>query len=239
MAMDFEPLPMDFDLRGDDGLRTPNQGSRAPATPGGGDATLRRRRARTRQLQRGFWQELEAEDVAGLLERTRDHLVEKGGRDWQVISLEDEVGALWRSIESANADVTLIFGALNAKKLRKPQPLSSPVEASLRKALLLLQNGHCLTTSWEEWHQQAPSSQTRPLVAENREVCVLLYGRPIGDEEKEEPGDARTILREAGEGTEMAVTSKRAQVGVAEDPRQSWACHSSPDVESYESEQSL
>ena len=69
-TMDFEP---------------PNQGSRAPATPGGGDATLRRRRARTRQLQRGFWQELEAEDVAGLLERTRDHLVEKGGRDWQVI----------------------------------------------------------------------------------------------------------------------------------------------------------
>lgn len=181
---------------GDDGLRTSNQGSGAPATPGGGDATLRRRRARTRQLQRGFWQKLEAEDVAGLLERTRDHLIEKGGRDWQVISLEDEVGALWKSIESANSDVTLIFGALNAKKLRKPQPLGSPVEAPLRKALLLLQNGHCLTTSWEEWRQQAPSSQTRPLVAENREVCVLLYGRPIGDEEEEEPGDARTLLRE-------------------------------------------
>ena len=178
-----------------DGLRTPTNGSKAPATPGG-DATLRRRRARTRQLQRGFWQKTEAEDVAGLLERTRDHLVEKGGKDWQIIAIDDEVGALWKSLESANADVTLVFGALNAKKLRKPQPLSSPLEAPLRKALLMLQNGQCLTTSWEEWHQQAPSSQTRPLVAENREVCVLLYGKPIGEEDKEEPGDPRSLLRE-------------------------------------------
>ena len=65
---------------GDDGLRTPNQGPRAPATPGGGDATLRRRRARTRQLQRGFWQELEAEDVAGLLEDKRSFGRERGKR---------------------------------------------------------------------------------------------------------------------------------------------------------------
>ncbi|CAK9086452.1 Retrovirus-related Pol polyprotein from transposon RE1 (Retro element 1) (AtRE1) [Includes: Protease RE1 [Durusdinium trenchii] len=74
------------------------------------------------------------------MDNAKEWLVERGGTDWQLIPLEEELGKMWASQESANADVLLIFCAANARKLRKRQPFASPAEATLRKSLLLLRN---------------------------------------------------------------------------------------------------
>eukprot|EP00438_Fugacium_kawagutii_P008061 Skav219569 [mRNA] locus=scaffold3203:12014:25029:+ [translate_table: standard] len=175
---------------GDDGFRTPaaGDGLQTPAppgdglrTPGGDERVLRRRKARSRQLQRGFWMPVESVDLSSLLQNTLAHLQDQGGHDWQIIPLDSELGARWYSFESANAEVTLVFASLKARRLRKPQPHASPLEVPLRKAFLFLQEEKCLTTSWEEWRQLAPSSQTRPLVAENRKLCVITYGKALGE----------------------------------------------------------
>lgn len=106
-------------------------------TPGG---TMRRKRPRTRQLQRGFWQQVDNANTKEAMDNAKEWLVERGGTDWQLIPLEEELGKMWASQESANADVLLIFCAANARKLRKCQPFASPAEATLRKSLLLLGN---------------------------------------------------------------------------------------------------
>ena len=168
----------------------------APQTPGtpGGNRTLRRR-PRTRQLQRGFWTQIQSVDLSNLLERTLEWLEDRGGTDWQVVPLGEDLGHDWLVYESANVELQLVLASTNAKKLRKPQPFMSPLEAPLRKANLLLRSRVCLSTSWEEWHQLAPTSQTRPLVAEQRAVCVLCFGKPLGevhdDAEAQEDSRAR------------------------------------------------
>ena len=53
-----------------------------------------------------------------------------------------------------------------------------------------------MSTGWEEWTQLAPSSQTRPLVAEGRELCVILFGRPLGEVEQPDADDPRARERE-------------------------------------------
>lgn len=116
-----------------------------------------------------------------LLERTQEFLEEKGGRDWQIVPLNNELGLDWMSYESASAEVVLILAALQARKLRKPQPFLSPAEAPLKKSDLLLASGSCLSTSWEDWHQLSPAAQGRPLVANERKVCVILFGKPLGE----------------------------------------------------------
>ena len=165
----------------------------APATPGG---PLRRKRPRTRQLQRGFWQEVSNTDVADLLQRTKEWLVERASNDWQILPLTEDLGRDWESVESAEAEVVLILVADKAKKLRKPQPHASPAEVPLRKSFLLLRNGSCLTTGWEELAQLAPSSQVRPLVAQQRELCVIVFGKPLGDIEQPVEADPRAQAKE-------------------------------------------
>lgn len=107
----------------------------APATPGG---TFRRRRPKTRQLQRGFWIQFSPEPLQALLERTHEWLENRGGTDWQVIPLSEDVGRDWMVYESANAELQLILASTNARKLRKPQPFASPLEAPLGKSSSLL-----------------------------------------------------------------------------------------------------
>ena len=165
----------------------------APATPGG---PLRRKRPRTRQLQRGFWQEVSNTDVADLLQRTKEWLVERASNDWQILPLTEDLGRDWESVESAEAEIVLILVADKAKKLRKPQPHASPAEVPLRKSFLLLRNGSCLTTGWEELAQLAPSSQVRPLVAQQRELCVIVFGKPLGDIEQPVEADPRAQAKE-------------------------------------------
>ena len=101
------------------------------------------------------------------------------------------------SHESASSEVVLCMASLKAKKLRKPQPHGSPADMPLRKAFLFLQDGQMLTTSWEDWHQLAPSSQTRPLVAEKRILCVILFATVLGEVPRPDPSDPRVALREA------------------------------------------
>ena len=163
--------------------------------PRRGDQTLQRRRRKTRQLQRGFWMQVRSPELHELLQRSRQFLEDRGAREWQVVPKGSEIGRDWIHHESGQSDVKVILGSLNARRLRKPQPLLSPVEAPLRKSCLLLRNGTCLTTDWEDWHQLTPSSQTRPLVSQ-REVCIILYGKPVGEVEDEEAGDPRFDERE-------------------------------------------
>ena len=170
----------------------PAPGTPAPATPGG---TLRRR-PKTRQLQRGFWQQVQSEELADLLDKTLQWLLERGGNGWQVVPLGEELGQSWIVHESANAEVNLILAATDARKLRKPQPFASPAEAPLRKANLLLKNNTCLSTAWEDWFQQAPTTHNRPLVAQQREVCVILFGAPLGEIVRAEPDDSRSMEKE-------------------------------------------
>ena len=171
----------------------PEVGEPSPGTPG----VLRRKRARTRQLQRGFWMHIDSQYLAELLQRTSQELEKLGTRDWQIIPLNEELGQEWVNHESAQAEVTLILASRQAKKLRKPQPHGSPAEMPLRKSNLLLRNGQCLSTSWEEWLQLSPSTQTRPLVAAEREVCVILFGKILGEEAEVEDGvDSRALEKE-------------------------------------------
>ena len=171
----------------------PLVGEPSPGTPG----VLRRKRARTRQLQRGFWMHIDSQYLEELLQKTSQELEKLGTREWQIIPLNEELGQEWVNHESANAEVTLILASRQAKKLRKPQPHGSPAEMPLRKSNLLLKNGQCLSTSWEEWLQLSPSTQTRPLVAAEREVCVILFGKILGDENVvEDGGDSRALEKE-------------------------------------------
>ena len=168
----------------------------APETPGGGGA-LRRKRPRTRQLQRGFWHQVSSVDFQSLLERTRDWLTDHGGSDWQILPLGEDLGHDWLVHESANAELQLVLVSSNARRLRKPQPFLSPAEAPLRKANLLLKNRVCLSTAWEDWAQLAPTSQTRPLVAQQRQLCVICFGKPLGEDPHVEPqSDPRAGERE-------------------------------------------
>ena len=108
----------------------------APATRGG---TFRRRRPKTRQLQRGLWMQFSPEPLQELLERTHEWLENRGGTDWQVIPLSEDVGRDWMVYEPANAELQLILASTNARKLmRKPQPFASPLEAPLGKSSSLL-----------------------------------------------------------------------------------------------------
>ena len=139
-----------------------------------------------------------SEPLKQFLEQTKDWLEHRGGTDWQVIPLSEDLGREWMVYESANSELQLILASLNARKLRKPQPFSSPVESLLRKSNLLLKTGVCLSTSWEEWHQLAPTVQQRPLVAQQRSVCVICFGKPLGDIARpdEQPPDEHMTEKE-------------------------------------------
>ena len=172
---------------------TPMPATPNPATPGG---TLKRRRTRTRQLQRGFWMQVRSPELEDLMSKTSDWLQDRGGVDWQLVPLGEELGQDWLAFESANAEIQVVLASANAKKLRKAQPFASPAEAPLRKSNLLLRNKTCLSTAWEEWHQLAPASQVRPLVAADRQLCVILFGKPLGEDVQGDPADPRATERE-------------------------------------------
>ena len=166
--VDFSPL-------------TPAPATPAPGTPG----ILQRRRARTRQLQRGFWTEIESPDVVDLLERTSEHILEQGAGDWTLLDPNSDLFTEWQSHESANADVVLALCSHRAKRMKKPQPHAGPADVPVRRSYLLLAGGEDgkqgLSTDWEDWAQMAPSSQQRPLVGTHRVFYMVLYGKPAGE----------------------------------------------------------
>ena len=151
--------------------------------------TLRRRRARTRQLQRGMWTNLKDDKVQSLVDATMEVYRDSGSvGGWIIIDKNSEVGQEWRSLESAQADVRLILASVDARRMKKPQPHVQPAEVPLRKTLLYMASKDILSTSWEDWQQLAPSSQLRPFPNQSRVFCITLFGALVGEDEVE-PGD--------------------------------------------------
>ena len=75
-----------------------------------------------------------------------------------------------------------------------PTPSSScvhlgPADVPIRKSFLLLADDKVLTTDWEMWANQAPSSQVRPLVARQRRLYVVTYGTEVGEAIDDHDGD--------------------------------------------------
>ena len=105
------------------------------------DKTLKRRRVRTRQLQRRFWTVVEDPVSKDLLQRTLDMMIEQGVGERLRIHVEDELGREWAAHESAHAEVTLILASRTARRMKKPQPHAGPQEVPLRGSYLLLGSG--------------------------------------------------------------------------------------------------
>ena len=190
----------------DEANEVPDEEEKAPATPGGiaapatpGGLTLQRRRARTRQLQRGFWEEVQDDSLRDLLQATLQRWEFENVQTWCKLDVGSELGEAWRSRESAQAEVHLILISTTARKMRKPQPFAGPSEVPLRRSVLLLKDGKILQTSWEEWSRMSPASQTRPLVAKDRLLYVVLFGKELGATTvvREEQDDDRWAAREA------------------------------------------
>lgn len=146
--------------------------------------TLRRRRVRTRQLQRGAWSVCIESQVKNLVDMTFEVYESSGSAGgWIVIDLNTDVGKAWKSLESAQAEIRLILASKDARRLRKPQPHAQPGDVPLRKTVLWMSNQDILSTGWEDWQQLAPSSQLRPLPNQPRKFCIVLFGCQIGADE--------------------------------------------------------
>ena len=101
------------------------------------------------------------------MELTLEEIQEEERSGW----LESELGKQWSSRESAQAEVRLILYSRTASRMRKPQPHKT------------------LATSWEEWSRMAPASQVRALVAKQRRLYVVLFGKEIGADVVGEPDE--------------------------------------------------
>ena len=157
---------------------------------------LHRRGHRVRQLQRGFWIETESEALVTLLQATLDYVRQEGSEQWNKIDTSGELGQGWVAQESASAEVKLILCSSTARRMKKPQPHFGPHEVPLRKSFLLLGDDQVLTTEWEHWSNQSPSSQVRPLVAANRRLYLVLYGTELGEAKDEEEAADRFLVKE-------------------------------------------
>ena len=144
---------------------------------------LKRRRERTRQLQRGFWSICSDVASQNLLQQTLEYVIEIAAGDWTVLPIADGLGFDWKSHESASADVQLILVSMNARRMKKPQPHASPADVPLRRSYLLLEQDKVLSTSWEEWPKLSPAAQIRPLAQKGRRLYVVLYGKFLGEAE--------------------------------------------------------
>ena len=179
----------------------PEQEGRNPDEPPGGAPAnvraLQRRRPRVRQLQRGFWIEIEDEDLCALLNATLDYVRQEGGDQWNRIDVNGDLGKSWAARESASADIKLILCSTSARRMKKPQPHMGPADVPIRKSFLLLADDKVLTTDWEMWANQAPSSQVRPLMAQQRRLYVVTYGTEVGEALEEHDRDPWRVHEEA------------------------------------------
>ena len=158
---------------------------------GGDEKVLKRKRARTRQLQRGLWTPEEDEELKVLVQRTLEEYREQGAQGWIQFPIDGEVGGMWKNLESARADVQLVAVSSSARRMRKPQPFRGPNEVPLRKGILLMTSSDVLTTGWEDWQKSSPASQIRPLPSQTNQLFVTLFGAELGDgaEDVEMPED--------------------------------------------------
>lgn len=157
-------------------LTTSSRGEQlAPAGKKKEGQTLKRKRARTRQLQRGLVQ-------LSRLRSTLELFQEEGAKDWFRLDEASELFQSWRSSESAADDVVMVLASTTARRFKKPQPFLAAVDAPLGKSYILLK-GQLLTADWEQWLQNSPAAQMRPLIAKDRLlyvaacVCQGAWGR--------------------------------------------------------------
>jgi len=144
--------------------------------------TLQRKRARTKQLQRGLWSRNQEEEVKSLMQGSQQAYAESGmPSGWSILDLRSELGVEWKKLESASAEVTLILMSPDARRLKKPQPHAQPAAMPLRKTYLLMDNDDVLTSGWEEYSQMAPASQIRALPRQPKKLSVTLFGVPVGE----------------------------------------------------------
>ena len=155
---------------------------------------LQRRRARTRQLQRGLWIKDEHHAVRHMMNLTVERYEEDNASDWISLGLKG-LGRCWYDWESSQANVRLILAFRNARRMRKPQPFLDESEAPLRKTFLLMENGDILTTGWEDWRNLSRASQLRPLPAQARKMCLILFGQEVGEDEQihDEDGEEEKV----------------------------------------------
>ena len=147
----------------------------------GDQNVLKRKRARTKQLQRGLWTAEDDEEMKILVQRTLEEYREQGAQGWIQFPLDGEIGKLWKNSESARADVQLVLASSSARRMRKPQPFRGPNEVPLRKGILLMTSSDVLTTGWEDWQKSSPASQLRPLPSQTNQFFVTLFGAELGD----------------------------------------------------------
>ena len=154
------------------------------------DRTLRRRRDRTRQLQRGFWREEREEEPMMLLKTALELVEAEGGGDWHRLDEQSPLFQEWKSSESASAEVVMVLMSRTARRLKKPQPFLGALEVPLRKSFILLKDSF-LSTDWEQWTQMAPAAQIRPLIAKDRLLYVAVFGKELGAEIQGDEEDDR------------------------------------------------
>ena len=154
------------------------------------DPRVLRRRQRTRQLQRGFWTEVQHEGTIDLLEATLDYVRQEGSAQWVKINVDSDLGKSWRELEGASAEVRLILASMSARRLKKPQPHLGPAEVPLRKSYVLLSGHEALSTDFEQWFNLSPAAQVRPLIAQGRLLYVAIFATELGSGALEEdPGE--------------------------------------------------
>lgn len=150
---------------------------------------LRRRRARTRQLQRGLWTLCEQdEELKMMMDNTLKEHQDSGGSGWSILDISSDLGAQWCHRESAQTSVKLIMTSTTARRMKKPQPHMSPADVPLRRTYLLMGSQDILSTGWEEWTKSSPTSQMRPLPNQTRLLCITLFGAQV-DAISEPPSD--------------------------------------------------
>lgn len=112
---------------------------------------LKRKRTRTRQLQRGLWT-IETKQMTNTLVELPVEMYDERGASggWIIMPLDSEVAKEWKSQESAQADIRLIMMSRDARRLRKPQPHLQAAQAPLRKTVLLMTSNDILSTGWED-----------------------------------------------------------------------------------------
>ena len=147
----------------------------APATP----SNVLRRRPRVQEVKKGAWQNVSDADVLEVLRRTLTWTLETGAVDWAVLDLQHDLARQLGEQEAGQTDLKLILVSRLARRMKRPQPHAGPMEAPLRKALILMDNDEVISSGWEEWHKLAPTQQNRALPSRPRQLTVMMFGQDI------------------------------------------------------------
>ena len=147
----------------------------APATP----SNVLKRRPRVQEVKKGAWQKVNGSNTLRILRSTLTWTIESGAVDWAILDMQHELAKQLSEQESGQTDVKLILVSRLARRMKKPQPHAGPMEAPLRKALVLMDNDEVISSGWEEWHKLAPTQQNRFLPSRPKQLTVMMFGQDV------------------------------------------------------------